>query len=91
MSQGLGLQYARQLVVAGCRTLVVASRTATLPREDLEEFAVQGVAVFVVHADSGDATATKAVLTWAQQHLPAITHHAHAAGVTGQTLLKVSI
>ncbi len=91
LSQGLGLQYARQLASAGCRTLILASRTATLPREALEEFAVQGVAVYVVHVDSGDAAAMKAVLTWAQQHLPAITHHAHAAGVTGQTLLKVSI
>ncbi len=90
-SQGLGLQYARQLVASGCRTLVLVSRTATLSREALEEFAIQGVAVFMVHADSGDATATMAVLTWAQQHLPAITHHAHASGVTEQTLLKVSI
>ena len=91
LSQGLGLQYARQLVEAGCRTLIVASRSAVLPCETLAEFATQGVAVFVVHVDSGDVSATAAVLSWARQHLPAITHHAHAAGVTGQILLKVSI
>ena len=49
------------------------------------------MAVFVVRADSGDASATRAVVSWARQHLPAITHHAHAAGLTGQTLLKVSM
>ena len=77
-------------MIAGCRTLVVASRSAALPRDTLEEFAKQGVAVFVVHGDSADASATAAILGWARRHLPAITHHAHAAGVTGQTLLKVS-
>ena len=87
--QGLGLEYARRLAAAGCRALVLASRSAALPRETLEEFASQGVAVFVVRADSGDKAAMMTVLEWARQHLPAITHGAHAAGVTGQTLLKV--
>lgn len=89
--QGLGLQYARQLVQAGCRTLIVASRSAALLRETLEDFAMQGVAIFVVHADSGDASSITAVVGWARRYLPSITHHAHAAGVTGQTLLKVTV
>ena len=73
----------------GCRSLVLASRSAALPREALEEFARQGVAVFVVRADCGNAMAMAMVLDWSRQQLPAVMHCAHAAGVTGQTLLKV--
>ena len=81
--QGLGLEYARALVAAGCRCLVLTSRYGALPPETLRELAEAGVAAFAVAADAGDASAASAVLGWARERLPAAQHHAHAAGVSG--------
>ena len=89
LAQGLGLEYAKQLAGAGCRSLVVTSRHPCLPREVLEAFASQGVALWAVQADAGDAARTAEVLAWAREQVPAVQHYAHAAGVTAQTLLKV--
>ena len=85
--QGLGLEYARRLVAAGCRCLVLTSRAPRLPRETLAAFAVLGVAVFVVRADTGDARDTVRVAAWAREALPAVRHYAHAAGVSGHAPL----
>jgi NAD(P)-dependent dehydrogenase (short-subunit alcohol dehydrogenase family) len=85
--QGLGLEYARQLVAAGCRCLVLTSRSGTLPLEALQEFASAGVTVFTISADSGDAKESAAALRWAHEHLPPVQHYAHAAGVSGFAML----
>ncbi|KAK9803914.1 hypothetical protein WJX72_004698 [[Myrmecia] bisecta] len=86
-TKGLGLEYARQLVKRGCKRLLLTSRSPDVPRHLLEEFAAADVAVFVVQADSGDAEASQAVLRWAHEHLPHVQHYAHAAGVSGFSLL----
>jgi NAD(P)-dependent dehydrogenase (short-subunit alcohol dehydrogenase family) len=87
LEQGLGLEYAQQLVAAGCRCLVLTSRAGTLPASVLREFAAAGVAAFAVAADFSDAASAAAVLEWAREHLPAVEHYAHAAGVSGFALL----
>lgn len=86
--QGLGLEYCRSLVQRGCRLLVVASRSGTLPAKDLAELAASGCTVLSVKADSADAAAMTRVLAWAREELPDLEHFAHAAGVTGTALLQ---
>lgn len=49
---------------------------------------VQGVNLWVVKADSGVAAEVQAVLLWAHENMPAIEHHAHAAGVSGFDMLQ---
>ena len=85
--QGLGLEYARQLAASGCRCLVLTSRRGYLPPETLQGFAAAGVTVYAVATDSGDAAQAVQVLAWAREHLPAVQHYAHAAGVSGFSLL----
>ncbi len=74
-------------MAAGCRCLVLTSRSGTLLLEVLQEFASAGVTVFTVSADSGDAEESAAALRWAHEHLPAVQHYAHAAGVSGFAML----
>ena len=66
---------------------MLTSRSGTLPLEVLQEFAWAGVTVFTVSADSGDAEESAAALRWAHEHLPAVQHYAHAAGVSGFAML----
>ena len=87
--QGLGLEYARSLVEAGCRCLVLTGRSPTLTLETLADFAAAGVAVFTVAADAGDPAAWQSLLRWAHERLPAVQHFAHAAGITGFDMLQV--
>lgn len=88
--QGLGLEYARQVVGAGCRCLVVTGRAPALPPAVLAEFAAAGASLFCVAADAGDAAAWEAVLKWAHERLPQVQHFGHAAGITAFDLLAVS-
>lgn len=74
-------------MAAGCRCLVLTSRSGTLPLEVLQEFASAGVAVFTIGADSGNAKDSAAVLQWAHEYLPSMQHYAHAAGVSGFAML----
>lgn len=71
----------------GCRLLVVASRSGALPPEALSELAGAGCVVLAVAADSSNASKLRGVLDWAREELPHIQHFAHAAGITGITLL----
>lgn len=87
IGQGLGLEYARQLVAAGCRCLILSSRSGTLPFELLKQFASLEVTVFTVETDASDADASAAVLRWAHEHLPYVQHYAHAAGISGFAML----
>ena len=86
-TQGLGLEYARQLAKAGAQALVLTSRQPQLPQDVLEELAAHGVAVFTVAADAGQAGDAAAVLRWVHEHLPACSQLVHAAGVSGFALL----
>ncbi len=81
------MEYARQLAAAGARCLVLTSREARVPAETLAGFAGLGVAVFVVRADAGDASAAAQVFAWARERLPGVAHYAHAAGVSGHAPL----
>lgn len=85
--QGLGLELARQLVRAGCRHLVLASRNPELPMEQRKEFAAAGVAVHVKKVDAGDPVSVDSLLLWVHQNLPPIWQYAAAAGVSGDTPL----
>ena len=85
--QGLGLVYAQQLAKAGIKALVLTSRSAQLPQEDLEALASAGVAVFTVTADAGCPGDLQSVLAWVHEALPACQQMVHAAGVSGFSLL----
>ena len=86
--QGLGLEYARRLVAAGARTLVLTSRDPRLPLDVMKALATQGVTVFTVHADATDTGSISAVLAWVHEHLPHLGHVVHAAGVSDFHLLQ---
>ena len=85
--QGLGLVYAQQLALTGVQALVLTSRSAQLPQEELEALAAAGVAVFTVTADAGCPGDLQSVLAWVQEALPACQQMVHAAGVSGFSLL----
>jgi KR domain len=68
---------------------VLTGRSPTLPLETLAALAAAGVTVFTVAADAGDPAAWDSLLKWAHEHLPAVQHFAHAAGVTGFDMLQV--
>lgn len=87
--QGLGLEYAKRLVAAGCKCVVLTGRAPALPPATLAEFAAAGASVFCVSADAGEATAWAAVLKWAHERLPQVQHFGHAAGITAFDLLQV--
>ena len=72
----------------GCRLLVVASRSGTLPIEALAELASAECTVLAIKADSSDVAAVQRVLSWAHEELPCLHHFAHAAGLSGFALLQ---
>eukprot|EP00887_Chlorella_sp_A99_P003341 scaffold26.g3341.t1 len=86
-TKGLGLEYSRSLLAAGCKLLVLASRSGTVAAAVLREFAAQGAAVFAVKLDVGDAPAVHRTLAWMREELSHIEHIAHAAGVSDFCML----
>lgn len=87
-TQGLGLEYCRELVCQGCRLILVASRSGGLAVETMAEFACMGCTVLAVRLDSSIAASLAEVLEWAHTELPFVEHFAHAAGVPGFALLE---
>ena len=79
--------YAQQLARAGIQALVLTSRSAQLPQDELEALASGGVAVFTASADAGQPEDMQAVLSWVHENLPACARIVHAAGVSGFDLL----
>jgi NAD(P)-dependent dehydrogenase (short-subunit alcohol dehydrogenase family) len=86
--QGLGLEYARDLVARGCRLLVLTSRSGELAPGARREFEAAGARVICKAVDAGDAPAMRALLAWMREELPYIQHVAHAAGVSGFAMLQ---
>ena len=87
MMQGLGLEYARQAVAHGARNLLVFSREPTLPLETLQEFAEQGVFLWVVRCNASSPAAMQQLWAWVHENLPGVQHFGHAAGRSGFNLL----
>ena len=86
--QGLGLEYAKQLVKQGCRTLVLTSRTGALADEDKQHFSAYGAAVHVLKTDAGVASEMQQMLAWVHDNLPPVQQYVHAAGVSGFDMLN---
>ena len=85
--QGLGLEYAKRLVSAGARTLVLATRSPKLAPDTLGLLASGGVAIFTACADAADADSVAAVINWVHERLPRLGHVVHAAGVSAFHML----
>lgn len=85
--QGLGLEYAKQLVRAGARILVLASRNPELPLQTLIGLASKGVIIFTARVDAADSAAVSVLLEWVHENLPHLGQVAHAAGVSGFHML----
>ncbi len=67
--------------------MVVFSREPTLPLETLQEFAEQGVTLWVVRCNASSPEAMRQLWAWVHENLPAVQHFGHAAGRSGFSLL----
>ena len=87
-NQGLGLEYARRLATAGCKTLVLTGRTPALSAADLAGFANQGTTVYTVAADAGTHQSMHQELSspaaLGHEHLATINQFVHYDGIEGK-------
>lgn len=86
---GVGIALAEALADAGCRSLVLAARTATGAddRAEIAALRARGVAVRLVDTDVADRASLSAAVTLARGGPGGLSGVVHAAGIAGGGLL----